>query len=175
MDASAPWSRGHCARVARLAVAVAAELGWPAEEIAALRQAAELHDVGKLCVGADVLGRRGPLGAEERAAVEMHPGLGAAMLASVLTPRQVAWVRHHHERWDGDGYPDGLAGEAIPAGACVIAVAEAWDAMRHGAASPPLDAGAAGREIRRARGHQFAPWAADGLLRVAPGIDAVTR
>jgi len=169
VDDAAPWSRGHSSRVARLAARIAAELGWPPEEVAALRVAAELHDVGKLCVAPDVLGRRGPLAPSERADVELHPALGAAMLATVLTPAQVAWVRHHHERWDGTGYPDRLEGDEIPSGACIIGVAEAWDAMTSPGATAPLDRDAARREILRTKGHQFAPWAADGLLRAGQG------
>jgi HD-GYP domain-containing protein (c-di-GMP phosphodiesterase class II) len=169
VDDAAPWSKGHSGRVARLAAAIAGGLGWDAADVEALREAAELHDVGKLCVAADVLGRRGPLAPSERADVELHPGLGAAMLATVLSPAQVAWVRHHHERWDGRGYPDRLEGDDIPPGACIIGVAEAWDAMTSPGATEPLDIVAARREIIRTKGHQFAPWAADGLLRSGPG------
>lgn len=171
VDETAAWSRGHSRRVARLAVAIAARLGWAAEEIRALRVAAELHDVGKLCVAPSVLGRPGPLLPSERAEVEMHPSLGATMLGSVLSAEQVSWVRHHHERWDGTGYPDGLEGDRIPAGACIIAVAEAWDAMTSPGAPGGLHPEDARREILRTKGHQFAPWAADGLLTVGSGED----
>lgn len=119
----------HGERVAGIAVAIAIELGWSDEECDLLHTAGLLHDLGKSWIPADVLERPGPLGEAEYALVKRHPTIGATVLNGLLAPSQVAWVRHHHERVDGRGYPHGLRGEEIPDGALVIAVADAWDAL----------------------------------------------
>jgi putative nucleotidyltransferase with HDIG domain len=119
----------HGQRVAEIAVAIAAELGCSDEERDLLHTAGLLHDLGKSWLPADVLDRPGPLGEAEYALVKRHPTLGAAALSGLLAPSQVDWVRHHHERVDGRGYPHALRGEEIPRGALIIAVADAWDAL----------------------------------------------
>jgi HD-GYP domain-containing protein (c-di-GMP phosphodiesterase class II) len=103
VDASAPWSAGHSERVARISRVVAAAAGWEPDDIARLSRAAELHDTGKLCAAPELLCHEGSLDAAARAEIELHPALGANMLATVLTGDEVSWVRHHHERWDGAG------------------------------------------------------------------------
>src|SRR5690606_35803853 len=127
VDAKDPSTREHSERVADLAVAIATALGWPVERAAALREAGLVHDVGKIAVPDALLAKPGRLTARELAVVRTHAAIGAEMLSDVLSPEQVAWVRGHHERWDGRGYPDGLAGDAIPEGARVLALADAWD------------------------------------------------
>jgi HD-GYP domain-containing protein (c-di-GMP phosphodiesterase class II) len=96
-----------------------------------------------------------------------HPDTGAELAVKALDEEQLVWIRHHHERWDGAGYPHGAAGEAIPPGARLLALAEAWDAMTshraYGEALAPADALA---ECRRERGTQFAPEAVDALERL---------
>jgi HD-GYP domain-containing protein (c-di-GMP phosphodiesterase class II) len=119
----------HGERVAGIAVAIAVELGWSDAECDLLHTAGLLHDLGKSWIPADVLERPGPLDEAEYALVKRHPTIGATALNGLLAPSQVAWVRHHHERVDGRGYPHGLRGEEIPDGALVIAVADAWDAL----------------------------------------------
>jgi diguanylate cyclase (GGDEF)-like protein/PAS domain S-box-containing protein len=159
VDAKDPATRAHSERVAEHAHRLALRLGWPAARAALLREAALIHDVGKIGVRDAVLLKAGPLDAAEHEAVRAHAALGAQIADEVLCPEQVAWIRHHHERWDGAGYPAGLAGEAVPDGARILAVADAWDVMtaarrRDGAVRPHDEAVA---ELRRCAGTQFAP------------------
>lgn len=111
---------------------------------------------------------RPPLGADARAALRRHPVLGAEMAAGALSAEQAAWVRGHHERWDGMGFPDGLAGERIPEGARLLAVADAWDRLT---ACRPRPAGGAEplAPLRREVGRRFCPDAAAALLRALEG------
>ncbi len=121
---------GHGARVAALAEPIAARLGWELERIRTLRFAAPLHDVGKVKVRPQVLGKPGPLTLEEREEMRCHPRAGAEL---VLPLRRfhaaLPYVLFHHERWDGDGYPAGLRRRRIPVEARILAVADAFDAM----------------------------------------------
>lgn len=160
-------AEGHSERVARLAEKLALSSGWPADRAIRLAQAALLHDVGKLGVDDDVLRKPGPLSAEELEQVQNHPDTGAELAVNALDAEQLDWIRQHHERWDGGGYPAGAAGEAISLGARLLAVAEAWDAMTsarvYGEALAP-DAALA--ECRAGRGTQFAPDAVEALERL---------
>ncbi|MFN8122335.1 MAG: diguanylate cyclase [Thermoleophilia bacterium] len=119
----------HSERVAEISHRLARVLGWDETRAARLRQAALVHDVGKVGVPDSVLLKPGHLTAEERAVVETHVTLGAQIVSEVLDPEQVAWVRGHHERIDGAGYPDRLPGHEIADGARIMAVADTWDAM----------------------------------------------
>lgn len=123
-----PGSSGHARRVARYSAATARRLGLSPPEVARVRRAAALHDIGKLEVAAAIINKPGPLNAGEYAAVQAHSAAGASMLAE-LGPELAAIVRHHHERFDGGGYPEGLAGEEIPLGARIVAVADTFDAL----------------------------------------------
>lgn len=158
VDARDPVTRRHSERVAAVAGALAGEMGWDAEGRARLREAGLVHDVGKIGVPDRVLFKAGRLTGAERAEIVRHAVLGAEMVADVLAPAQVAWVRGHHERWDGGGYPDGLSGEAIPDGARVLALADAWDAMTSARSyRAPLGAREALAECVRCAGAQFWP------------------
>ncbi|HYD52633.1 MAG TPA: diguanylate cyclase, partial [Gemmatimonadaceae bacterium] len=124
------YTSGHCARVADLACAVAREAGMDAKSLFWFRLGALLHDVGKLSIPASVLNKPGRLTAEEWALVRQHPVVGVRMLADVDFPYDVRpIVESHHERWDGDGYPHGLAGEAIPFEARILCIADVYDAL----------------------------------------------
>ncbi len=164
VDAKDPYTQRHSERVADIAVRLALELGWPAERLRELREAAVLHDVGKIAVPDAILTKPGALTPDEFALVREHPARGAEIVAEALTPEQASWVRGHHERVDGGGYPDGIAGDAIPDGARVMALADAWDAMT---SDRPYRAGLAARralDICRAEaGAQFAPEVVDAL------------
>ncbi|WP_217915371.1 diguanylate cyclase [Miltoncostaea marina] len=181
VDAKDTSTREHSERVADLAVALAAELGWDGERLVRLREAGLVHDVGKIGVPDRILFKPDRLTPEEYADIKRHAEIGAEMVADVLTEEQVAWVRGHHERWDGRGYPDGLAGEDIPDGAQVLALADAWDVMT--SARPyhvPLGMADAEAEIRRCRGAQFADAVVDAMLRLtssgaAAGAAAAVR
>jgi diguanylate cyclase (GGDEF)-like protein/putative nucleotidyltransferase with HDIG domain len=123
-------TQGHCERVADLSGALAAKAGLDENSLFWFRIGALLHDVGKLIVPAEVLNKPGKLTDEEWALVRKHPEAGEQMLADVQFPWDVSpMVRSHHERWDGKGYPDGLAGEAIPLPARILCVADVYDAL----------------------------------------------
>jgi HD-GYP domain-containing protein (c-di-GMP phosphodiesterase class II) len=121
---------GHGARVAALAEPVALELGWDRERIRALRWAAPLHDVGKVKIRPQLLGKSGPLTLEELAEIRSHPAAGAELVLPLRRFHDaLPYVLFHHERWDGDGYPAGLTGRRIPVEARILAIADAFDAM----------------------------------------------
>ena len=167
IDHKDPSTVGHSDGVAAMAGALAAELGWPAPEIERLELAALVHDVGKMGVPDATLLKPELLTSAEHAHVQLHAALGAQIAAEVLAADQVAWVRSHHERIDGTGYPDGLAGEAIPLGARIIAVADAWDVMTSGRPyAEALDNEDALAECLRVVGTQLDVKIVDALVRV---------
>ncbi len=130
IDGRDPFRRGHTRRVRAYAGTLAHCLDMPADEIKTLRVAALLHDVGKLVVPDHLLNKPGRLSEKEFEKVRTHPAAGAALLAPAGLPEPVLRViRHHHERWDGSGYPDRLRGETIPRAARVLAVADAFEAL----------------------------------------------
>jgi putative two-component system response regulator len=125
-----PYMLGHSARVADLAATLGRSLGWAAERVEVLHLGGLLHDVGKLAVSDHVLAKAGPLDPDELASIRRHPVTGARLLEPVAAARPaLGCVLFHHERWDGDGYPTGRAGDAIPIEARVLMVADAYDAM----------------------------------------------
>jgi putative two-component system response regulator len=130
LDARDPSTHNHSARVADLASEIAVRLR-PGDRAFAnrVRIAALFHDIGKIGIPDGILTKNGPLEEDEMALVRRHPVIGAEILAPLLDAETVAMVRGHHEHMEGGGYPDGLAGEAIPFGARIIAVADAYDAM----------------------------------------------
>jgi len=130
IEARDPHLRGHSERVADLSAAVAAQLGCGRARIDAIRTAGRLHDIGKIAVRDDVLHKAGPLTDEEYEHVKRHVVIGSRILAPLAFLEEAAgYVRSHHERWDGFGYPDRLAGEAIPLGARIIGAVEIYDAL----------------------------------------------
>jgi len=130
IEARDPYTGGHCARLAGHAAAVGRVLGVDVETVRALTIAGYLHDLGKIAVPDSVLLKAGPLEEAERARMREHPGLGAQLVSGLRSLEIVRGiVRHHHERVDGSGYPDGLVGEAIPLGARIVAVVDVYDAL----------------------------------------------
>jgi putative nucleotidyltransferase with HDIG domain len=130
IEAKDRYTSGHCERVADYACLIARDAGLSDWELTWFRMGAFLHDVGKMEVPAEILNKPGQLTPEERAVMERHPLAGDEMLASVEFPWDVrAMVRSHHERWDGAGYPDRLAAEAIPLAARILRVADIFDAL----------------------------------------------
>lgn len=130
LEAKDPYTRGHAERVAALSGRLARGMGCAPREGRLIVEAALLHDVGKIGVAEAVLRKAGPLGAEEWAAMREHPDVGARIVAPLdFFSEGALIIRHHHERHDGSGYPARLAGEAIPPGARVVAVADVWDAL----------------------------------------------
>ena len=167
VDAKDPATRRHSGRVADLAVQLATALGWDSIRCVGLRDAGLMHDVGKIAVPDAILLKPGPLTAEEYEIVKTHAAVGAGIVADVLSPEQVAWVRHHHERVDGRGYPDGLGGEAIPEGARILALADAVDVMiTPRAYAPGMTTDEALEECRRCSGAQFDPRVVEALARL---------
>ena len=130
LESKDPYTRGHSRRVERHSFKTGVALGLDLADVEILRMSASLHDVGKIRVSNRVLHKPGKLTDEERSLIEQHPVLGAGMVASIGEEKIVQAVRHHHERWDGRGYPDGTAGTETPLFSRVIAVADSYDAIR---------------------------------------------
>ena len=159
VEAKDASTNAHCQRLANLAAGLARQVGLDDRDQEALAYGALLHDVGKIGVPEAILNKTGPLDEEEWSILRRHPEIGERIcrpLGSSL--RFLTIVRHHHERWDGRGYPDGLVGEHIPIGARIVGVVDAFDAMTHDrpyrAARSTADALS---EIRREAGRQFDP------------------
>ena len=130
LDRREGYVPGHSAAVGKTSLALARALGLPEGELPAITLGALMHDIGKVFVDGRLLGKPGPLGRDELEAVRLHPQLGEALLAPTVSHATVLGiVRWHHERWDGGGYPDELAGERIPLAARIAAVADAFTAM----------------------------------------------
>ena len=162
--------RGHAAKVARLAVALAVALDWPAHLQAQLHRAATLHDVGKrpLLPGCSSAAPRSPPPSGRTSA--SIRGSARRWPPSELAPQACGWIRHHHERWDGGGYPDCAPADAIPEGAQLLAISDAYDAMRERPATAPRYRGGGARGGRRAAaGSQFRPDAGVLLRRALAG------
>jgi HD-GYP domain-containing protein (c-di-GMP phosphodiesterase class II) len=129
LEARDSYMRGHSERVARHAERIALEMGLDDGEVAKIQAAATVHDVGKLFVPHSILTQAGRLTDDEFTLIKRHAEQGAELVSELDDPELTAIVRHHHERVDGTGYPDGLAGSDIPIGARIIAVADSFDAM----------------------------------------------
>ena len=158
VDARDEQTQDHSRNVARYAVSVAHELGLDERTTRLLEYAGLLHDVGKIGVPDSILRQSGPLSAADRARMEDHAVLGEAILESTTMREILPWVRHHHERWDGKGYPDGLAGEDIPLEARILALANSYDAMRSNRPHrPAMSRSAALQEIDLGLGTVFDP------------------
>jgi len=159
VDAKDPYTRGHSGRVAAYAAAIAGALDLPAADVTRVRQAGVLHDVGKIGVPDAILLKPDRLTDAEYAVIQQHPEIGERILQGLPFLRDILpAVRHHHERWDGGGYPDGLAGAAIPADAAILAVADSFDAMTSSRTyRPALPVGEAIRRVREGAGTQYDP------------------
>jgi putative nucleotidyltransferase with HDIG domain len=154
-----PYTLGHSTRVTELARSIAARLGCDGSDLEALELGGPLHDIGKLTIRDDVLLKPGRLDEDELREIREHPAAGARMIRGVRSLRAaLPCVLHHHERWDGLGYPTGRAGTSIPAEARVLAVADAFDAMTSDRPyRPPLTEVEAIAELERCAGAQFDP------------------
>ena len=163
-----PYSNGHSEAVRNLAQDMGRALGVTRAGIDALSRAAILHDIGKIVIPPDILNKGGELTPDERAIVEAHAGVGADILANLGTFREEAIiVRHHHERFDGRGYPERLRGEEIPLGARIIAVADAFDAMTAGrSVRGRRDVATALAVLEAEKGRQFDPDVVDVFRRI---------
>ncbi|MFA5027808.1 MAG: HD domain-containing phosphohydrolase [Candidatus Methylomirabilota bacterium] len=130
VEAKDPYTNGHCDRLARYSVALGKRLGLPSDLLRALHRGGVLHDVGKIGIPDSILLKPGPLTKEEREVIKSHPVIGERICSPLKSLRLVLpIIRHHHERWDGSGYPDGLAGEAIPLTARILQAVDLYDAF----------------------------------------------
>ena len=164
----------HQKRIARIAQAIAGELGWSESQRNTLAAAAAAHDIGKLAVPRRVLWKPGPLNSFERRIVETHTVVGALLLVGkrggwVAMARRIAL--YHHERWDGRGYPRGLAGEAIPSAARIVAVADVYDALTHSRVyRPAFPEEPAVAFMRAQRARHFDPTVIECFLDLLPRL-----
>jgi two-component system, cell cycle response regulator len=168
LDERHPGLGDHVEEVSYLAESCARALGLDEDEVDQVRHAAVLHDIGKLAIPESILNKPGPLTGEEWDFIRRHPVIGERVLALVPALRRAAaLVRSSHERWDGSGYPDALAGDQIPAGARIVAVADAFSAMTedrpHAAARSVEDALA---ELVACSGTQFDPVVVEAFVSV---------
>ena len=161
-----PYTFQHSARVAAYSRAVATCMNLPGEQLDLIVSAAHVHDLGKISIDNRILFKEGPLTDDERREVNKHSAAGAELAEQFSMYRAGAQIiRHHHERWDGSGYPDGLVGEAIPLGARIIAVADVYDAMTSDRPyRRALSHEVAIDELVRGSGGQFDPAAVDAFL-----------
>jgi putative nucleotidyltransferase with HDIG domain len=166
VEAKDPYTAGHSLRVQRIALVVAEELGFSPKELDAVRYGGLFHDIGKIAIPDVLLTKPARLTDEEFALMKRHSAEGARIVAKFGRLREaVPIIRHHHERWDGRGYPDGLAGEAIPLAAAVLGLADAWDAMTiERPYQRALTFEEALREVHEGRGTQFVPRVVDAFL-----------
>jgi putative nucleotidyltransferase with HDIG domain len=167
IDAKDPYTRGHSDRVRRMSMKIAIHLGFAEDQLESLEYGALLHDIGKIGIKDEILQKHGALTSQEYQYIQEHPLIGVKIVEGVdFFKDKVSMIRHHHEHFDGNGYPDGLVGEAIPLAARVIAVPDAFDAMtsmRPHRESISLEEVLS--EMERCKGKQFDPMVLDIFFR----------
>jgi putative nucleotidyltransferase with HDIG domain len=176
LEAKDAYTSGHSMRVSRYAVKTAVQLGFTGERLDRIRLGGELHDIGKIGTREAVLNKPSPLTAEEFEHVKLHTVLGERILSPFLaeSPTVLQIVRSHHERLDGGGFPDALAGDAIPMEARIVAVVDAFDAMTTNRAyrvSRTPDQAIV--ELQQCRGTHFDPDVVDAFLRAFGDISVL--
>ena len=166
LEARDPYTRSHSEHVTRYAVGIAEAMGLDADQTAVVRRAAMVHDIGKIGVPDAILTKVDPFTADERRTMQQHALIGVRILDQLrFLDREVPIVRHHHERWDGHGYPDAISGEAIPLGARILAVADAFDAITSERVyRRARDVHEALRILIEESGRQFDPNVVDALI-----------
>lgn len=167
IEAKDPYTSGHSQRVRDYAVGIASEMGFAPQRIKRLSMAAELHDIGKIGVHEKVINKPGGLTDTEFESVKMHVEMGEMILRPIVYMADLLpWIRGHHERWDGTGYPDGLKGEQCPLEGRILAAADAFDAMTSKRTyNNPLKQAEAVDRMRRASGTHFDPQVVSALER----------
>ena len=168
IDAKSSWTKGHSERVSDYAMTIAEKMGMNKQEIERLRLAGLLHDIGKIGTYDILLDKAGKLTEEEWELIKLHPGRGCEILAPITEFKDILpAVRHHHERWDGRGYPNGLRGDEIPLMARILCVADSFDTMTADRPyRPAIGLSNATQEIAYCSGTQFAPEVADTFLKL---------
>jgi putative nucleotidyltransferase with HDIG domain len=169
VEARDPYTAGHSQRVRRVSLAIGRELGLSPKQLGALGTAALFHDVGKIGMPDAILTKPGPLTPAEAAVMREHVVRGAEIVSRISSLQDsVPAIRHHHERWDGLGYPDGLSGGSVPIEAAIIGLADAWDAMTTDRPyAVALELNEAMLQIRAGREKQFHPAVVDAFWSVA--------
>ncbi len=167
IDAKDPYTRGHSDRVKGMSLRLALSLGFAKDKMEILEYGALLHDIGKIGINDGILQKEGPLTPEEFLLIQEHPSIGVKIVEGVeFFEEMIPMIRHHHERFDGNGYPDRLIGEAIPLEARIIAISDAFDAMtslRPHRPLLPLEYVLV--EMERGKGRQFDPKILEIFLR----------
>ena len=168
LEAKSPWTRGHSERVAAFALEIACELDLSESQRKAVTIASLLHDIGKIGTNSSILDKESSLSDDEYDNVKMHSVQGADILRGIRHFEDVVlMIRHHHEKIDGSGYPDGLKGDQIPMGARIVYVADAFDAMTEARPyRPAIDIEKAMAELQKNVGTQFDPLVVDAWSRV---------
>lgn len=168
LEARDPYTEGHSERVAEYTVAIGKEMGLTDQHLTDLRNAGILHDIGKIGISESILRKEGPFTPEEYDIMKTHPAKGARIcLPLKMADRLVPIIKHHQEKYDGSGYPDGLKGEEIPQGARIMAVADAYDAMTSDRPyRKSLGEEEAVRRLKEGKGIQFDPEAVDAFVRL---------
>lgn len=177
IEARDRYTKQHSQRVTELSLLIAREMGCTPEQLDTLKVAGYLHDLGKLGVRDSVLLKPGPLTEEEFAQIKAHPVIGEEIIAPIgFLPEERALVRHHHERWDGRGYPDGLKGDEIPFLARILSVADVFDALTSDRPyRPAMSVEKSASEILRASGSQFDPAVVRAFESVLPSLAEKVR
>lgn len=176
VDAKDSYTRSHCQTVSHLCALVAAELDLSAERIARMRLAGLLHDVGKIGVPDAILNKPDRLSEDEFAQMQRHATLGGEIVAAADLAEESHWIRHHHERYDGDGYPDGLSGREIPLESRIILACDAYEAMTSNRPYRKAPGHAfAVAELERHAGTQFDPGVVDALRRALRARSAAAK
>jgi putative nucleotidyltransferase with HDIG domain len=169
VEARDPYTAGHSQRVRRISLAIGRDLRLSPKQLGALATAALFHDIGKIAMPDSILTKPDHLNPSESAVMREHVTRGAEIVSRISSLHDsLPAIRHHHERWDGLGYPDGLSGDDIPIEATIIAIADAWDAMTTDRPyAVALDINQAMLQIRAGRGKQFSPAVVDTFWELA--------
>jgi putative nucleotidyltransferase with HDIG domain len=165
LEAKDQYTQRHSDRVTRISLLIAREVGCGKDELDILQFAGMLHDIGKIGISDAILQKKGRLTDEEYEVIKQHPVIGARIMEPMgMLPHEKAIIRHHHERWDGGGYPDRLAGRDIPYLARIVALADSYDAMTSDRVyRKGLSHEVAMQEVARCSGRQFDPALADAF------------
>lgn len=177
LDAKDQYTHGHSMRVTLYSLALAKHLQLPDDLLEEIETAGLLHDIGKIAIPEKILLKPGKLSAEEYEIIKTHPELGERLVNGIEKLKIISnWLKYHHERYDGKGYPDGLTGKQIPISSRIIAIADTYDAMtsdRSYRSALPHDVAIS--EIKRCAGSQFDPELADLFVSIQAEIEAIKK
>lgn len=175
LDAKDQYTHGHSMRVTLYSLALAKALNLPDDLLEEIETTGLLHDIGKIAIPEKILLKPGKLTEEEYNVIKTHPELGQKLVDGIEKLRLISnWLKSHHERYDGKGYPDGLSGEQIPVSSRIIAIADTYDAMTSNRSyRNALSHDVAIQEIKRCSGSQFDPGLAEIFVQISDEINAI--